>query len=178
VLDMATGLVSMGRIKDHAQRGAPLQPGWALDAEGRPTLDAVAAQTGSIAPFGGAKGFGLGLALEVLVATLTGTSLGTEVRGTLDAVHPATKGDVFLVVDSRRSGQLPAVTAYLDAVRRSPAVEPGQPVRIPGDRARRQREHSAREGLALPPELWTRLVTLRDDVRAATSDTSPGDDPR
>jgi L-2-hydroxycarboxylate dehydrogenase (NAD+) len=183
VLDMSTGLVSMGKIKDHAHRGAPLEPGWALDAEGRPTLDAVAAQAGSIAPFGGPKGFALGLALEVLVATLTGTSLGTDVRGTLDAEHPATKGDVFLVADSRRSGQLAAVTAYLDAVRRSPAVEPGRPVRIPGDRARRQREHSTREGLVLPADLWTRLLALRDDVRdhhstEHSTDSPAGGDPR
>lgn len=172
VLDMSTGQVSMGKIKDHAQRGAPLEPGWALDGEGRPTIDAVAAQAGSIAPFGGPKGYALGLALEVLVATLTGTSLGTDVHGTLDTEHLATKGDVFLVVDSRHSGQVPAITAYLDAVRRSPASDPRHPVRIPGDRARQQRQRAAQSGLALPPDLWTRLLTLRDEVRAAP--TTPG----
>jgi LDH2 family malate/lactate/ureidoglycolate dehydrogenase len=166
VLDMSTGLVSMGKVKDHAQRGVPLEPGWALDGDGLPTVDPVAALNGSIAPFGGPKGFGLGLALEVLVATLTATALGTDVRGTLDAEHSATKGDVFLVVDSRHSGQVPAVTAYLDDVRRSRAADPREPVRIPGDRARRHRERSARDGIQLPSDLWTRLLALRDEVRS------------
>jgi L-2-hydroxycarboxylate dehydrogenase (NAD+) len=164
VLDMSTGLVSMGKIKDHAERGLPLQPGWALDAAGHPTVDAVAAQSGSIAPFGGAKGYGLGLALEVLVATLTATGLGRDVHGTLDAQHAATKGDVFLVVDSRHSGQVPSVSAYLEAVRRSPALDPALPVRIPGDRARQQRERAERDGLVVASDLWGRLLALREEV--------------
>ena len=40
VLDMATGLVSMGKIHDHANRGAPIPLGWALDENGDPTTDA------------------------------------------------------------------------------------------------------------------------------------------
>ncbi len=58
VLDMATSLVSMGKIHDHANRGEPIPRGWALDAQGRPTTDAAAAKAGAIAPFGGAKGYG------------------------------------------------------------------------------------------------------------------------
>ncbi|HKB97013.1 MAG TPA: Ldh family oxidoreductase, partial [Rhizomicrobium sp.] len=57
VLDMATGLVSMGKIHDHANRGAPIPLGWALDENGDPTTDASAAKKGAIAPFGGAKGY-------------------------------------------------------------------------------------------------------------------------
>ena len=36
VFDMATGLVSMGKILDHGHRDAPLEPGWAVDADGEP----------------------------------------------------------------------------------------------------------------------------------------------
>ena len=50
VLDMATGLVSMGKIHDHANRGAPIPLGWALDENGDPTTDATAAKKGAIAP--------------------------------------------------------------------------------------------------------------------------------
>src|SRR5699024_10323592 len=64
VLDMATSLVSMGKIHDYAQKNKPLKPGWALDAYGQPTVDAEMAKQGSIAPFGEAKGYALGLAIE------------------------------------------------------------------------------------------------------------------
>lgn len=52
VLDMATSKISMGKVHDHAIRGVPLEPGWALDAEGNETVDPCAAKNGSIAPFG------------------------------------------------------------------------------------------------------------------------------
>src|SRR3954471_659896 len=74
VLDMATGLVSMGKIHDHANRGAPIPLGWALDENGDPTTDASAAKKGAIAPFGGPKGYALGIAFEVLVASLAASA--------------------------------------------------------------------------------------------------------
>nr|WP_201762373.1 Ldh family oxidoreductase [Pseudarthrobacter psychrotolerans] len=46
VLDMATGLVSMGKVHDYAHRRQSLEPGWALDGHGDPTLDASAAKDG------------------------------------------------------------------------------------------------------------------------------------
>ncbi|MFO1248199.1 MAG: Ldh family oxidoreductase [Alphaproteobacteria bacterium] len=88
VLDMATGLVSMGKIHDHANRGAPIPLGWALDENGDPTTDASAAKKGAIAPFGGPKGYALGIAFEVLVASLAASAIGTGVKGTLDSVNP------------------------------------------------------------------------------------------
>jgi len=48
VLDMSTGLISMGKVHDYALRGRPLEPGWALDASGEPTTSADAAKAGSI----------------------------------------------------------------------------------------------------------------------------------
>ena len=51
VIDTATGVVSMGKIHDHAHRGVPLQPGWALDAAGEPTTDPVAAPARAVSSF-------------------------------------------------------------------------------------------------------------------------------
>jgi L-2-hydroxycarboxylate dehydrogenase (NAD+) len=155
IVDMSTGVVSMGKIVDHARRRAPIPAGWALDALGEPTTDAAAARTGSIAPFGGPKGYALGLALEVLVASVTGTALGASVKGTLDTDNPSTKGDLFLVIDScppAAEGEpvAPAiadlVSEYLQEVRESPAATSAEPVSVPGDRSVSRRELAAREG--------------------------------
>lgn len=162
VLDMATSLVSMGEIHAHAHRGAPLRPGWALDANGDPTTDAAAAKHGAIAPFGDAKGYALGLAFEVLVASLTASALGTDVKGTLDADHPCNKGDVFIVVEPASAGISNTVSAYLDAIRSSPPADPRRPVAVPGDRAHTRRAESIDEGLTLPREVWSRITFLAD----------------
>lgn len=159
VFDMATSLVSMGKIHDHANRAAPIPAGWALDAEGSPTTDAEKAKTGSIAPFGGAKGYGLGLAFEVLVAALTGSSLGTAVRGTLDSTHPCNKGDLFIVMEPA-SGMTSVISDYLNELRDTPPSDPQNPVRVPGDRSVKSRIRAEKEGLNIAPEVWERIQHL------------------
>lgn len=158
VLDLATSEVSMGKIYDHALRGAALPPGWALDEDGEPTSDAERAKRGSLAPFGGAKGYGLGLAFELLVASLVGSAFAPDVRGTLDAEHVANKGDVFIVIDPfHASDPAQRVTTYLAALRASPAVDPAHPVAIPGDGASRRRRAALKAGFDLNDGLWTAL---------------------
>jgi len=161
VLDMATSLVSMGKIHDHANRDAPLPEGWALDAQGNPTTDAMAAKDGAIAPFGGAKGYALGLAFEVLVASLAESAIGNGVQGTLDSVHPSNKGDLFIVIAPPHAQAARAlVTNYLDAVRASPPADPATPVLIPGDRAHAARDKSKADGVTLDDGLWEDLQKL------------------
>ena len=157
VFDMATSSVSMGKIHDHANRGTQLQPGWALDEHGEPTVDAERAKLGSIAPWGGTKGYGLGLAFEVLVAALTGSALGRDVAGTLDSTRLATKGDVFIVAESSHVG---AVSDYLAAVRESAPIDPAEPVRVPGDSSDRRYARAQADGIAVPVALWDEIVTL------------------
>jgi LDH2 family malate/lactate/ureidoglycolate dehydrogenase len=165
VLDMATSLVSMGKVHDHANRGAPIPEGWALDADGNPTTDASAAKHGAIAPFGGAKGYAMGLAFEVLVASLAESAIGTGVRGTLDSEHPSNKGDLFIVIAPPHAEAAKAlVTEYLDAVRASPPADSKKPVLIPGDRAHAARAKSRAEGVTLDDGLWEDLQKLDSEA--------------
>ncbi|HEK1687817.1 TPA: Ldh family oxidoreductase [Pseudomonas putida] len=159
VLDMATSLVSMGQIHDYANRGQALRPGWALDANGDPTLDASAARDGAIAPFGEAKGYAFGLAIEVLVASLTASAFGTDVKGTLDSTHPCNKGDLFIVIEPahRLSEQ---VSQYLQAIRDSEPANPDRPVLVPGDRALGVRQRHLERGVELPVSVWQRIQAL------------------
>jgi LDH2 family malate/lactate/ureidoglycolate dehydrogenase len=161
VLDMATGLVSMGKIHDHANRGAPIPAGWALDENGDPTTDAVAAKKGAIAPFGGPKGYALGIAFEVLVASLALSGVGTHVKGTLDSVEVSNKGDLFIVIAPQHAAAAKAiVTAYLDDIRSAAPADPKQPVMAPGDRAHATRAQSEEKGVYLDDGLWDDLQKL------------------
>ncbi len=166
VLDMATGLVSMGKIHDHANRGAPIPLGWALDENGDPTTDATAAKKGAIAPFGGPKGYALGIAFEVLVSSLAGAAIGTNVKGTLDSVNPCNKGDIFIVIapphaDAARE----LVSGYLDDIRSAAPADPEHPVLAPGDRAQRARSQSLAKGMYIDDGLWADLQKLAAESR-------------
>jgi LDH2 family malate/lactate/ureidoglycolate dehydrogenase len=170
VLDMATGQISMGKIIHYSQIGRPLEPGWAVDGEGEPTTDPQAALGGSISPFGGPKGFALGLAFEVLVGSLTGSALGRDVHGTLDAEEVCNKGDVFVCIDQTVVTGVPRsdeVSKYLNDVRSTPPAGDSAGVRIPGERAASERARRAASGVEVALASWEAAVDLAGGVDAS-----------
>ncbi len=163
VMDTATSVVSMGEIHDHAQRGASIPDHWALDAQGNPTTDARAAKDGAIAPFGGAKGYALGLAFELLVSSLAGAAIGTAVRGTLDDTEVCNKGDLFILI----KGPHRDLQAYLQEIRDMPPAQGFGEVLIPGERGRACRAERLEGGVPLPDALWDKLQVLAGTAAAA-----------
>ena len=53
VLDQSASVVAKSEIMLRARSNEPIDPGWALDAQGRPTIDASLALKGSMMPTGG-----------------------------------------------------------------------------------------------------------------------------
>lgn len=161
ILDLATSEVSMGKIHHHALIGKAIPEGWAVDAKGVPTTDAKAAMAGSIAPFGGAKGYGLGLAVELLVATLAGSNFAPEVRGTLDDSEPANKGDFILLINpGEQTGQSRLLTEYLRRLRESRPAASASPVAIPGEGTRHRRAAALKVGIEISGTLYSELAAL------------------
>jgi L-2-hydroxycarboxylate dehydrogenase (NAD+) len=165
VLDMASAQVSMGQILSHLQRNQPIPAGWAVDARGTPTTNPAQAAQGAISPFGGAKGYGLGLAIELLVGALTDSALGRDVHGTLDTTAVCNKGDLFLCIESsqvRSPRTLDRLASYLDQIRHSGRTR--SDVFIPGDRSRALRAKRLRGGIPLPEALWRETLAIYADL--------------
>ena len=70
LFDGAATALSMGRIRSLQRRGLPLPEGGAVDANGQPTIDPVAALAGALLPSGGHKGYALSVFWEVLSGVL------------------------------------------------------------------------------------------------------------
>src|SRR5439155_13675195 len=64
VLDMGTSAFMATELQLRARLGQSLPEGVALDRDGRPTRDAREARQGALLPWGGHKGFGLGLIVQ------------------------------------------------------------------------------------------------------------------
>ena len=77
ILDMATGVVTGGKLEIAARNGMPIPEGWAVDIDGNPVTD-VSKASGGILPLGGTpalgsyKGFGLTVLVDILCSVLSG----------------------------------------------------------------------------------------------------------
>lgn len=75
IVDFATSRWAAGKVRVAMNKGEPLPEGVLLDGQGSPTTDPAllfADPAGVLLPFGEHKGFGLGLACELLAGALTG----------------------------------------------------------------------------------------------------------
>ena len=142
VIDMATSATARVNVMEAAARGTPIPPGWALDAEGRSTTDAAAGLAGSIAPVGGAKGYGLALMVELLAAGVTGSNWSFQTSSLTDNEGgPPDIGQLFIAINPARFGgsnwqsRLEELTTEIQAQENA---------RLPGDR-RLQAQRPSRE---------------------------------
>jgi len=79
VFDMATAAMAMGEVQIAARDGHAVPPGVGLDAAGSPTTDPAAiADGGVLLPFGGYKGSGVSLMVELLAGALIGERFSYE----------------------------------------------------------------------------------------------------
>jgi (2R)-3-sulfolactate dehydrogenase (NADP+) len=156
----SAGLVGLGFTNAPASI-APLggiPKGWALDADGNATEDAEAALTGSMAPSGGYKGFGVGLMTEVFAAALAGATLGKDASpfsGT--AGGPPRTGQFFIAVDPEATsgGHFAERISDLTA-----AIAAQEGARLPGSGRKAARTRIEREGVSVPQALMERLRAL------------------
>lgn len=141
-LDMATSEGNYGKILAARDHGEPIPVGWAVDADGAPTTDPVAALAGALLPTGGPKGFGLAFMVDCLVAI--GGARTSDSASPLygDPAQPQRLGHAFIAiaVESVRSATAydAAVTALSDAVHASALPGSVRPPMVPGEPERRR----------------------------------------
>jgi len=99
VLDMALSATARGKIIEARRKGEKIPLGLAVDEEGKPADDPEKALKGGLLPLGGNKGFYLILVLESLVSFLTGSALGSDVKGVLNTENFPNKGEVLIVIN-------------------------------------------------------------------------------
>ncbi|WP_339733361.1 Ldh family oxidoreductase [uncultured Gimesia sp.] len=76
-LDMATSITPWNTIANAATEGVSIPEDWALDSNGQGTTDPN--EVVALFPFGGFKGSGLGLMIDVLCALLGGAPIGPDI---------------------------------------------------------------------------------------------------
>ena len=155
VIDQSASAVAKSEIILRSKTGEPIEEGWALDADGKPTTDAAAALNGTMVPAGGTKGFNVGLTVEVLASCLAGAVLSTEASPFSGPVGgPPATGQCFLAFDPEAF----AGAAFREQIAKlAAAIEDQDGARLPGSRKRANRERIAREGVEVDAALRERI---------------------
>lgn len=167
VLDIASSAVARGKIIVADSQDQSIPPGWALDSEGRPTTVAAEALKGVMLPFGGPKGSGIAMVIDLLCGLLAGGPSGPDIGNMYEQWdRPQSVGHSFLVSDfteviAQHGREL---EKYLDWIRTLSPNEGYEAVLLPGDIEQAAAESSDTEGVPISESTWTALTTLADSL--------------
>jgi LDH2 family malate/lactate/ureidoglycolate dehydrogenase len=156
VIDIGTPAITWGDVALARTKGEPLPQGVAIDAQGRPTLDPVEALEGAFLPWGGTRGSGLALAVQLLGVLAGSAPVIHEVGGF---------GLFFLVVDPGILMDVATFEARVSELRRvveaNRPLDPNRKVRVPGDGSlARRRERLAAGVINVDDRVYERIVAL------------------
>jgi LDH2 family malate/lactate/ureidoglycolate dehydrogenase len=118
VLDAAFGMTAHGKIRVYAQKGEPIPEGWATDAQGNPTTDAVAALDGLILPAGGHKGIGIGIMVGLLSTLLADAGYGLESGNMEEGAYVGRDGQFAMAIKIDAFRPAAGVKARVDQIAR------------------------------------------------------------
>lgn len=138
------------------RRSLPLDPDVAYDASGHSTTDPRAALDGAFVAWGGHKGSGLGIVVQLLGIMAGSPILPGELRD-FGFLVIAMKPDLLGPLDHFKE----QVSAYAHAVRETRPVSPDTPVRMPFERSAAHRTRQlARGGFDLPEDIHRAVTAL------------------
>jgi LDH2 family malate/lactate/ureidoglycolate dehydrogenase len=175
VLDMATSVVSWGKLELAQMNGTTMPEGWVVDSEGKPITDPNKVESGKAAllPLGGTpstgsyKGFGLAVLVDILCGVLSGGRVGllavNEGRGVNNPGHSffgAIRIDGFLPVDKFKETMDETIEAY-EALPTIPGVKK---VYIAGGLEAEIAQERKANGIPLNPKIVHELKELAEEL--------------
>ena len=155
IVDFGTAAVMWGEVMLHARLGQALPEGVGFDRTGKPTTDAAEVLQGGVSAFGGYKGYALSLAIQAM-GLLAGAR---KIRG-----QALDYGFFFFALDPKI--MLPGedfaqqMAEFVQAIKATPRSSGVEEIRIPAERAFRERERRLREGIVLERKLIAALEAL------------------
>jgi uncharacterized oxidoreductase len=168
LLDFATSIVALGKVRVAMNKGERLPDGILVDEAGRATNDPGAMfrdPRGAILPFGLHKGYGLAFVCELLAGALTGGGTLSTVPFQRDRI---TNNMFSFFVDPRKlpgaAGLEAEIATAIDHVKASPPADPSLPVLVAGEPELQSRAKRRAEGIPVDPTTWEELQVAARSV--------------
>lgn len=158
---MATSAIALYGVLSAKAKGEPLPPNVAYKSDGSWTTDAAEVLNGgAIATFGGHKGMGLALTVELLAGALSGGAVLGQVESKRTAKN---WGHLFIAI--RPNALVDDFEAKTASIIQT-VKESGEDVRIPGERSALTAQERENAGiLPIPEKIWEKIVqTARQGI--------------
>jgi LDH2 family malate/lactate/ureidoglycolate dehydrogenase len=167
VFDAATSEVALGKIMVADIEGKPIPAGWAVDREGNPTQNPKRALKGALLPFGGYKGSGLAVMIDVFTALLSGALFGThtgELRS--DPEKGQDVGFFFGAIDIAAFQEVASFKSRMDQMitelKASRIAEGATGIYMPGELEFLKKEQFLKDGFKIGPGVFNNLMSIKN----------------
>ncbi|MEW6624658.1 MAG: Ldh family oxidoreductase [Bacillota bacterium] len=169
VLDMATSIVARGKILLAAKKGEKIPLGWALDKDGNPTEDSEKARLGTVLPFGGPKGYGLSLLVDILSGVMTGALFGSKVPSMTENFETPLNLGAFLGafrIDNFMPLELfeQRIEELITEIKESPRAPGVDEIYLPGEIEHNRMEKGLKDGVKLDEKVRRDLNKLAESL--------------
>lgn len=152
ILDMATSNVALGKILQYKEEGKEIPKGWGVDENGETVTDP--SKVVSLSPFGGPKGYGLSMIVDIFSGLLAGAAFGPHVAkmyGDLDkkrklghyfcAINPAFFTDAEAFLEN--------MDQMMEEIRQAPPAPGFKSVLVPGEIEQMNEERNLEKGITI-----------------------------
>ncbi|MEM3565824.1 MAG: Ldh family oxidoreductase [Candidatus Bathyarchaeia archaeon] len=170
LFDAATSVAPIGKIEVYAKEGKKIPLGWAMSPEGKLLDDPkeVLAKKGTLLPlgglgedFGGHKGAGLALVVDLLCGVLTGANYGKNVRHTTEKER-ANVGHFMIAINIDKLTPIEAflerIEEYKVYVKGLTKISEDVEVWIPGEKAWLTMETRKRIGIPIHKNILKEIM--------------------
>lgn len=163
LVDFATSGLAGSTVRQLIQENRSLQTGQAVMPDGAPITDPKKIGEGALTPFGGAKGFGLALMVEILAGVISGAGFSHGVKSTYSNFSESSdSGHCMIAIDPKRFLSIEDYHARMDALTAMirASIGAGKELRLPGEVRWENYRRNSKTGISIPAKTIEELDDL------------------
>ncbi|NBJ71610.1 MULTISPECIES: ureidoglycolate dehydrogenase [Clostridia] len=161
ILDMATSSVAFGKVLQAREIGARIPERWGVDKNGKPTTNPHEAE--ALLPMAGAKGYGLGMVVDVFSGLLAGMAFGPHIKPMYEQLNELRKlGHFFMVINpssfTDKEYFLQSMDQMINELHEMSPIEGYEKVMVPGEPEQLKEETRLKEGIPIAESIYKYLT--------------------
>lgn len=165
VFDAATSEAAFNKICFAHIDGRDIPLGWAVDKNGDPTTKPEDALQGAVIPFGGYKGSGLAIMVNILSALLNGAFLQSKNDSINKGEHSNGVGFFFAAIDISKFQDIitfkDSVDLFVEDLKSSTRAKDTEEIYMPGELEYLRKEENLKSGLPIVEGVFNDLKEIQ-----------------